>query len=95
MRRLNVPVLGSVINFGARRLFNRRPIIFSLQQDLERSKPTEVDYVNGEIVRLAKSVGEAAPRNALVVSFCHELESRHDGTFFSREEVIRRFGALG
>jgi 2-dehydropantoate 2-reductase len=95
MKRLNVPVLGSVIALGARQLFNRRPIIFSLQQDLERCKPTEVDYVNGEIVRLAESVGEAAPRNALVVSLCHELESRHDGTFFSREEVIRRFGALG
>lgn len=95
MRRLNVPVLGSAIAFGARRLFNRRPIIFSLQQDLERSKPTEVDFVNGEIVRLAESVGEAAPRNALVVSLCHELESRHDGTFFSREEVIKRFAALG
>jgi 2-dehydropantoate 2-reductase len=89
-----VPLLGSVIALGAQRLFNRRPIIFSLQQDLERCKATEVDFVNGEIVRLAESVGEAAPRNALVVSLCHELESRHNGTFYSRDEVIRRFGTL-
>ena len=65
MRLMNAPVVGPAIAFGARRLFNRRPIVFSLLQDLQRRKPTEVDYVNGEIVRLAESVGTSAPANAL------------------------------
>jgi 2-dehydropantoate 2-reductase len=94
MRRLNAPVVGPIIAFGARRLFNRRPIIFSLQQDLERAKPTEVEFVNGEIVRLAASVGTVAPASSLVVQLVRELEQRGDASFFSRDEVIERFVAL-
>ena len=95
MRLMNAPVVGPAIAFGARRLFNRRPIVFSLQQDLERRKPTEVDYVNGEIVRLAGPLGTTAPANERVVHLVRELERRGDGTFFSRDEVIRRFGEPG
>ena len=94
MRLMNAPVVGPAIAYGARRLFNRRRIIFSLQQDLQRRKPTEVDYVNGEIVRLAQSLGAAAPANALVVSLVQELERRGDGSFFDRQAVVRRFGEL-
>jgi 2-dehydropantoate 2-reductase len=94
LRLMNAPILGSAITFGARRLFDRRPIIFSLQQDLQRSKPTEVEYVNGEIVRLAGSLGQQAPSNALVVRLVRELESRGDGTFFTRADVIRQFAEL-
>jgi len=88
------PIAGPAIAFGARRLFNRRPIIFSLQQDLQRRKPTEVDYVNGEIVRLAGSVGVAAPANELVVRLVRQLEQRGDGSFLRRDEVIQRFAEL-
>jgi 2-dehydropantoate 2-reductase len=94
MRLMNVPGMGSAIAFAARRLFNRRRIIFSLQQDLQRRKPTEVDYVNGEIVRLAESLGTTAPASAMVVGLVRELERRGDGTFFDRQEVVRRFSGL-
>jgi 2-dehydropantoate 2-reductase len=94
MRRMNAPIVGPAIAFGARRLFNRRPIVFSLQQDLERRKPTEVDYVNGEIVRLAGSVSFTAPASDLVVRLVRELEQRGGGSFFSRDEVIQRFAEL-
>ena len=89
MRLMNAPIVGPAIALGARRLFNRRPIIFSLQQDLQRGKPTEVDYVNGEIVRLAEFARQLAPANELVVRLVRELEQRGDGTFLAREEVIR------
>ena len=95
MRRMNAPILGPAIAFGARRLFNRRPIIFSLQQDLERGKPTEVEFVNGEMVRLAESKGTTAPANRLVVQLVRALEQRGDATFFSRDEVLEKFSALG
>jgi 2-dehydropantoate 2-reductase len=94
MRLMNVPLMGAGVSYGARRLFNRRPIIFSLQQDLQRRKPTEVDFVNGELVRLAASLGTTAPVDELVVSMVRELEQRGDGTFFTAAEVVRRFGAL-
>jgi 2-dehydropantoate 2-reductase len=91
MRLMNAPLVGRGLALGARRLFNRRPIIFSLQQDLQRGKSTEVDFVNGEMVRLAQAVGDDAPANALVVCLVHELERRGDGTFFDRGDVLDRF----
>jgi 2-dehydropantoate 2-reductase len=94
MRLMNAPLVGRALALGARRLFNRRPIIFSLQQDLQRRKPTEVDYVNGEIVRLARSLGTSAPANDLVVRLVRALEQRGDGTFLAREDVIDQFTQL-
>jgi 2-dehydropantoate 2-reductase len=90
-RMMSWPAIGRGICFGARRKFDRKPIVFSLQQDLKRGKPTEVEHINGEIVRLAATVGTSAPMNAEVVRMVHELEQRGAGSFFSREEVIRRF----
>jgi 2-dehydropantoate 2-reductase len=94
MRLMGAPLVGPLITLAARRLFNRKPIVFSLQQDLQRRKPTEVDFVNGEIVRLAASANMPAPANELVVQLVKELEQRGDGTFFAREEVIQRFERL-
>jgi 2-dehydropantoate 2-reductase len=91
MRLMNAPVVGKVVTIGARSLFERQPIIFSAQQDIQRRKPTEVEYVNGEITRLAESAQTSAPLNAQVVELVHELEVRGDGTFFTRQEVIDRF----
>jgi 2-dehydropantoate 2-reductase len=90
-RMMSWPVIGRGIHFGARRKFDRKPIVFSLQRDLMRGKPTEVEYINGEVVRLAATVGATAPMNAEVVRMVHELEQRGAGSFFSRDEVIRRF----
>jgi 2-dehydropantoate 2-reductase len=62
-----------------------------VRQDLDRNRATEVDFINGEIVRLAEGCGRTAPLNALVVQLVHELETR--GGAMSREDVIRRFAS--
>jgi len=46
----------------------------SMWEDLEAGRPTEVDYLNGEIVRLAKRLGRAAPVNAQLVELVHAAE---------------------
>lgn len=89
-----VPVVGDIGGWIMRFFFNQKPIIFSLQRDLERRKPTEIEFINGEVVRLARELGLEAPRNAKVVELVHELEQRGDGSFFTRDEVIRRFQEL-
>ena len=94
LRQLDTPVLGPIVRFGARRFYGNRPVLFSLLKDIERGKPTEVEYINGEIVRLARSCGTNAPTNELVVRMVHELESRGDGTFFTREEVVSRMADI-
>jgi 2-dehydropantoate 2-reductase len=91
LKLLDAPLVGSVSAWGARAKFNRKPIVFSLYQDLLRGKKTEVDYINGQIVRLAEANGLDAPYNRLVAEMVHHAEACDAGTFFSREEVIRRF----
>lgn len=85
-----VPLVGRVGGRILRFIFNRKRIVFSLQLDIERCKPTEIDFINGEIVRQARELDVPTPCNEKVVHMVHELEKRGDGTFFSREEVIER-----
>lgn len=94
LKLLDLPLAGQVAAFGARQIYDRKPIVFSLYQDLLRGKQTEVEYINGEIVRLANLHGVQAPYNAEVVAMVHELEQRGAATFFLRDEVIRRFRNL-
>ncbi len=93
---LNKPLIGGFGAFAAARMYNNKPIAFSLGQDLRRRKRTEVDHINGAIVRLAESHGLEAPCNAKVVELVHELEAGQTGdsssnVFFTRDEVIERF----
>lgn len=46
----------------------------SMWQDLERCRLTEVDFLNGEIVRLAEAHSIDAPRNRRIVELVHEAE---------------------
>jgi 2-dehydropantoate 2-reductase len=52
----------------------------SMWEDLTRGRPTEVDYLNGEIVRLAASCGAKAPLNARMVEIVHDAERRAAGS---------------
>lgn len=90
-RLFDKPILGSIAAAVARRKYNKRPLVYSLYQDLLRGRGTEVDLTNGAIVRLAEASGCDAPYNSLVVALTHELEERGPGSFFTRDEVIQRF----
>jgi 2-dehydropantoate 2-reductase len=46
----------------------------SMWEDLERGRSTEVDAINGEVVRLAAAHGVAAPVNARLVELVHQVE---------------------
>ena len=48
----------------------------SMWDDLERGRKTEIDALNGEVVRLAERLGRAAPINAAVVKLVREAEGR-------------------
>jgi 2-dehydropantoate 2-reductase len=52
----------------------------SMWEDLTRGRPTEVDYLNGEIVDLAAKVGAPAPINARIVSLVHAAEKKGPGS---------------
>ena len=46
----------------------------SMLQDLRRGRPTEVEALNGALVRLAHQVGLEAPINQLITRLVHEKE---------------------
>jgi 2-dehydropantoate 2-reductase len=63
----------------------------SMWEDLVRGRPTEVDHLNGEIVRLAASCGASAPLNQRIVEIVHEAERRAQGSpKLSAEALWRR-----
>ena len=68
--------------------------MFSLQRDLIRNRPTEIEFVNGEIVRLAKENGMEACYNEEVVQAVRELEASDAVEFLTRDEAVRRFRRL-
>ncbi|WP_028982886.1 ketopantoate reductase family protein [Sporolactobacillus terrae] len=46
----------------------------SMHQDMSTNRPTEVDYINGAIVRLAEKHGLQAPYHAMLVDLVHLKE---------------------
>lgn len=52
----------------------------SMWQDLSKRRGTEVEELNGEIVRLAESSGIDAPLNRRLVALVHEAEVRGQGS---------------
>ncbi|WP_151634513.1 2-dehydropantoate 2-reductase [Noviherbaspirillum aerium] len=53
----------------------------SMWEDLQAGRRTEVDYLNGAVVRLAQSCGRKAPLNARIVALVREAEQGSDRRF--------------
>jgi 2-dehydropantoate 2-reductase len=62
----------------------------STLQDLEAGKPTEIDDLSGEIVRLAAQAGTIAPANTVIVDAVHELERSAPPLPFWTQERLRQ-----
>jgi 2-dehydropantoate 2-reductase len=66
------------------------PVLGSTLQSIQRRTSTEVDYLNGEIVKMGKKIGIAAPVNSLIVSLVHQVEAT--GKFLTMDELAPRLG---
>ena len=60
----------------AARLETRWPLKGSTWQSVTRAKPTEVDYLNGEVVRLGRELGVPTPLNERVVALMARVSAR-------------------
>lgn len=58
----------------------------STLQSIRRGQATEIDFLNGAVVRKAKDVGSAAPVNETLVALVHEVEQR--GSFLTPADVV-------
>jgi len=50
------------------------PVKTSMWQDMDRGKQTEVDYINGFVVRKAEALGMDAPVNRILTTLTHAVE---------------------
>ncbi|HSP74603.1 MAG TPA: ketopantoate reductase family protein [Cryobacterium sp.] len=84
--------LGQVLPSRLRARMGDVPNLGSTQQSLNRGQLTEVDYLNGAVVREAGLAGVRVPVNELLTALVHEVEAR--GVPLSPHDVLERFAAL-
>ena len=65
---------------------SKEPLYGSILQSIRRKRPSEIDYINGEFVNLAASIGQKAPLNERLVQMVHGVEK--NGRFLSEAELI-------
>jgi 2-dehydropantoate 2-reductase len=56
-----------------------------MADDFAAGRQTEVDYLNGEVVKLAASLGRAAPVNAAIVGLVKQAEAGVQRLWSARE----------
>jgi 2-dehydropantoate 2-reductase len=62
----------------------------SMSQDLQRGRKTEVDYINGEILSLARQNQLAAPINTAIIEMIKEAEQTGHTPCLSASELAKR-----
>jgi 2-dehydropantoate 2-reductase len=67
---------------------SQEPLYGSVLQSIKRNRPSEIDYINGEFLRVAESLGEKAPLNERLVQMVHNVEQNRQ--FFSEEQLTKQ-----
>lgn len=63
------------------------PLPGSILQSIKRGRPTEINYLNGEIASLGKRFKVPTPLNTKIVDLVHQVEKEHK--FYLPEDLIR------
>jgi len=82
------PAIGQLIPLAMRARMGATPNPGSTQQSIRRGQATEIDYLNGAVVKAAEGTGIATPIEQGLVAMVHEVE--HSGTFLDPAEVVAR-----
>jgi 2-dehydropantoate 2-reductase len=67
---------------------SKEPLYGSILQSIMRGRSSEIDYINGEFVRLAEKRKIPAPINNVLVNMVHEVEKNK--RFYSKTELFER-----
>jgi 2-dehydropantoate 2-reductase len=65
---------------------SKDPLYGSILQSIKRERVSEIDYINGEFVYLARQQNAHAPLNKKLVEMVHEVEKTK--RFFTKEELL-------
>lgn len=95
----NITKLVSLPSIEAARIFSgiiaklsKDPLYGSILQSIKRGRSSEIDYINGEFVRLAREHNLYAPLNRKLVEMVHGVEQTN--RFFGKEEFLNSTKAL-
>jgi len=90
---INLPgSAGAGIFSGIMQGLSKEPLYGSILQSIMRGRSSEIDYINGEFVRIAQANNSAAPLNKLLVDLVHQVEKGHK--FLTREELLAQTTGL-
>jgi len=64
---------------------SKEPLYGSILQSIMRGRSSEIDYINGEFIRLAGENKIGAPLNSVLVDMVHRVEK--DNRFYSKHEL--------
>ena len=90
---LPIRLAGVLLAASARRRESEWPLLGSTLQSLKRGRPTEIDYLNGEIVRLGQQHHLSTPLNVAIVEIVHQIEQ--SGQFLGIEQFKERIEGAG
>lgn len=68
------------------------PLYGSILQSIKRQRASEIDYINGEFVALAKANKLDAPLNQKLVDMVHQVEAT--GKFFTKDQLLKNIGTV-
>ena len=68
---------------------SKEPLYGSILQSILRGKPSEIDFINGEVVAIAKAMRSEAPLNEKIVDMVHTVEKT--GKYFGIDEIKQQF----
>lgn len=71
---------------------SKEPLYGSILQSIKRGRTSEIDYINGEFIKLANENNLSAPLNAKLVQMVHEVETNKK--FFTKEELLKNIEGL-
>jgi len=74
-------------------MMSKAPCEGPMLGSIEQGELSEIDYQNGELVKIASVIGYPAPLNTLMVELVHRVE--RSGKFVSREEFLKLVGQAG
>ncbi|MCC7446658.1 MAG: 2-dehydropantoate 2-reductase [Anaerolineae bacterium] len=75
VRRLPLSIATRIAANRAQRMEAQWPLLGSTLQSIRRGRSTEIDYLNGEIVKLGETVGLPTPLNRKIVQLVHRVEA--------------------
>ena len=68
---------------------SKEPLYGSILQSIMRGRTSEIDYINGQVLKMVGSPKDEAPLNARVVEMVHQVEQRK--RYFTVEEIKENF----